>query len=55
MEYHTWQLPSEKLLHVVLGGVPEPIDEEGRRRYAKNRTGGTRISSGDHRQNEEAR
>lgn len=27
-EYHTYQLPSEKLLHVVLRGVPEPIPED---------------------------
>lgn len=26
-EYHTYQLPSEKLLHVVPRGVPEPIPE----------------------------
>lgn len=28
IEYHTWQLPSEKLLHVVLRGVPEPVEPE---------------------------
>lgn len=26
-QYHTYQLPSEKLLHVVLRGVPEPLKE----------------------------
>lgn len=28
VEYHTYQLPSEKLLYVVLKGIPEPIDPD---------------------------
>lgn len=27
-EYHTWQLPSERNLHVVLRGIPEPVEED---------------------------
>lgn len=25
IEHHTWQLPSEEMLHVVMQGVPDPI------------------------------
>lgn len=28
LEYHTYQLPSEKLLHVIIKGIPEQIDVE---------------------------
>lgn len=28
LEYHTYQLPSEKLLHVVVRGIPEALDVE---------------------------
>lgn len=28
VEYHTYQLPSEKLLYIVLKGTPEPIDPD---------------------------
>lgn len=28
MQYHTYQLPSEKLLHIVIKGIPEPTDPE---------------------------
>lgn len=28
LEYHTYQLPSEKLLHIVRNGIPEPTEKE---------------------------
>lgn len=28
LQYHTYQLPSEKQLHVVIKGIPEPIETE---------------------------
>lgn len=36
-QYHTYQLPSEKLLHVILRGVPEPLtDTEIRQELEEN-------------------
>lgn len=35
-QYHTYQLPSEKLLHVVLRGVPKPMEEMEIRQELEN-------------------